>query len=202
MILLKIVNNSFFSHNKINQEHIKHLNHTLKLLEFGVKETLPYYTRWLLLLVYINLHTLQTKINYFITYLYISFFYNQKLISYIISINLSSTNSVINVNNTKGNPKFFYSAGMYNLQKSQKTKQPKAIITILRALLVKSKIFKTKPVSVHFNNLFFNHQSYILKKLKKKVFTKLVKSYIYSSHNGCRLRKKKRIKIRTRIRKL
>jgi ribosomal protein S11 len=132
----------------------------------------------------------------------LSFFNHQKLISYVININLSSTNTLINLNDIKGNPKFFYSAGMFNLQKKQKTRQPKAIITILRALLSKSKIFKTKPVAVHFNNLFFNHQSYIFKKLKQKIFIKLVTSYKYGSHNGCRLKKKKRIKVRTRTRKL
>ena len=135
-------------------------------------------------------------------YIYFSFFNNQKLISYIISIKLFSTNTLINVNTIKGNPKFFYSAGMFNLQKTQKIRQPKAVITILRALLLKSKAFKTKPVAVHFNNLFFNHQSYIFKKLNQKIFTKLVISYVYRSHNGCRLKKKKRIKIRTRTRKL
>lgn len=91
---------------------------------------------------------------------------------------------------------------MFNLQKKQKIKQPKAIIIILRALLLKSKIFKTKPVAVHFNNLFFNYQSYIFKKLKKKIFAKIMISYIFTSHNGCRLKKKKRVKIRTRTRKL
>jgi ribosomal protein S11 len=120
----------------------------------------------------------------------------------VISINVSSTNTLISVNNIKGNPKFFYSAGMFNLQKTQKVRQPKAIITILRAFLTKSKLFKTKPVAVHFKNLFFNHQSYIFKKLKQKVFAKLMTGYISRPHNGCRLRKKKRIKIRTRTKKL
>ena len=124
------------------------------------------------------------------SHMFLSFFNHQKLISYVININLSSTNTLINLNDIKGNPKFFYSAGMFNLQKRQKTRQPKAIITILRALLSKSKIFKTKPVAVHFNNLFFNHQSYIFKKLKQKIFMKLVTSYKYGSHNGCRLKKK------------
>jgi ribosomal protein S11 len=133
--------------------------------------------------------------------MYFSFFNNQKLLSYVININLSLTNTFINVNNVNGNPKLFYSAGMFNLQKKQKTRQPKAIITILRALLLKSKLFKTKPVAIHFNNLFFNHQSYIFKKLKQKIFAKLVTSYLYKAHNGCRLKKKKRIKIRTRTRK-
>jgi len=126
--------------------------------------------------------------------MYFSFFNNQKLLSYIININLSLTNTFINVNNVNGNPKLFFSAGMFNLQKKQKTRQPKAIIIILRALLLKSKFFKTKPVAVHFNNLFFNHQSYIFKKLKQKIFTKLVTSYLYKAHNGCRLKKKKELK--------
>lgn len=91
---------------------------------------------------------------------------------------------------------------MFNLQKKQKIRQPKAMILILRALLLKSKIFKTKPVAIHFNNLFSNYQSYIFKKLKSKIFIKLIVSYTFSSHNGCRLKKKKRIKIRTRTRKL
>ena len=125
---------------------------------------------------------------------YISFFNSQKLISYVININLSSTNTLINVNSIKGNPKFFYSAGMFSLQKNQKIRQPKAIITILRALLAKSKIFKVKPVAVHFNNVFFNHQSYIFKKLKQKIFMKLVTSYNFRSHNGCRLKKKSGLK--------
>ena len=152
----------------------------------------------MLLLVFTNLYTLNTRINFFISYIYLFFFKNQKLVSYIISINLLSTNTLVNVNNINGNPKLFYSAGMLNLQKKQKIRQPKAIITILRALLLKLKIYKTKPVAVHFNNLYFSYQSYIFKKLKQKTFTKLVVTYNYSSHNGCRLKKKKRIKIRTR----
>ena len=138
------------------------------------------------------------KTSYFISHIYFSCFNNQKLISYVININIFTTNTLINMNSIKGDPKIFYSAGMFKLQKKQKTRQPKAIFTILRALLLKSKIFKTKPVAVHFNNLFFNYQSYILKKLKQKIFAKLIISYIYRPHNGCRLRKKKRIKIRTR----
>jgi len=154
------------------------------------------------LFIFTNLYNVKVKINYLISFLYFSFFNCQKLISYVINVNLLTTNTLINVNTIKGNPRFFYSAGMCNLQKSQKTRQPKAIITILRVLLIKTKLFKSKPVAIHFNNLFFNQQSYILKKLKKKIFTKLVASYTYYSHNGCRLKKKKRVKIRTRTRKL
>lgn len=202
MLLLKIVNKSFFLHNLINHNYIKYLFHNIKILEFIKEDTFSYYVQWLFLFMFTNLYNLKVKTNYFMSHMFLSFFNHQKLISYVININLSSTNTLINLNDIKGNPKFFYSAGMFNLQKRQKTRQPKAIITILRALLSKSKIFKTKPVAVHFNNLFFNHQSYIFKKLKQKIFMKLVTSYKYGSHNGCRLKKKKRIKVRTRTRKL
>ena len=170
MLLLKIVNKSFFSHNRINYNHIQNLFRSIKILEFVKEETFSYYVQQLLLFVAINLYTVKTKMNYFSSHIYFSFFNSQKLISYIINIHLSSTNTLINVNTIKGNPRFFYSAGMLSLQKKQKTRQPKAIITILRALLLKSKLYKTKPVAVHFNNLFFNHQSYIFKKLKQKYF--------------------------------
>jgi ribosomal protein S11 len=202
MLLLKIAKNSFLSHNGITQNYIKYTSRIIKALDFIKDETFSYYAQWLLLFWFTNLYNLKMKANYFIIYLHSSFFDNQKLLSYVINISLSATNTVINVSSIKGNPKFFYSAGMFNLQKRQKTRQPKAIITILRALLLKSKILKTKPVAVQFNNIFSNHQSYIFKKLKRKVFAKLVTSYLYGPHNGCRLKKKKRIKIRTRTRKL
>jgi len=202
MLLLKIANKLLFSQNLTTNNYIKHLLHSAEVLEFVKKKSLSYYVRWLLLFIFTNLYKLKIKINYFISYLYFSYFNKQKLISYVININLSLTNTLINVNSIKGNPKFFQSAGMFNLQKKQKIRQPKAIITILRGLLLKAKLLKTKPVAIHFNNLFSNYQSHIFKKLKTKIFAKLVTSYTYRPHNGCRLKKKKRIKIRTRTRKL
>lgn len=202
MLSLKIANKSFFSSNLINQNYFKHLFSKIKILKFIKKETFSFYLSWLILFTFTKLYHIKTKINYFTAYILFSFFTHQKLISYVINVNLSLTNTLINVNDIKGNPKFFYSAGMFNLQKTQKVRQPKAIITILKSLLVKMKVFRTKPVALHFNNLFFNHQSYIYKKLKRKIFIKLVTSYNYHPHNGCRLKKKKRIKIRTRTKKL
>jgi len=202
MLSLKIANKSSFSSNLINQNYFKHLFSKIKILKFIKKETFSFYLSWLILFTFTKVYHIKTKLNYFTSYILFSFFTHQKLISYIININLSLTNTLINVNDIKGNPKFFYSAGMFNLQKTQKVRQPKAIIIILKALLVKIKAFRTKPVALHFNNLFFNHQSYIYKKLNQKIFIKLVTSYNYHPHNGCRLKKKKRIKIRTRTKKL
>ena len=202
MFLLKIVNKSFFSPNFILQNYITYLLHKTTIIEFIKKEVISFYLSWLIVSVYIKAQALKNKTNYFISYLYTFFFNRQKLISYIINIDLSLTNTFINVNTIKGSPNSFFSAGMFNFQKKQKIKQPKAIITILKALLLKFKIYKFKPVALHFNNLFFKQQSYILKRLKQKVFIKLIRCYNYYPHNVCRLKKKKRIKIRTRAKKL
>lgn len=202
MLLLKIANKSIFSSNFISQNYIQYFVHKIKVLTFIKKETMSFYLNWLILFMLTKLYIIKIKTNYFISYMLLSFINKQKLINYVISINLSSTNTLININSINGNPKLFYSAGMFNLQKIQKIRQPKAIITILRALLLKSKIFKTKPVALHFNNLSFNHQSYIFKQLKQKFFIKTIVSYNYNPHNGCRQKKKKRIKVRTRTKKL
>ena len=198
MLLLKIVNKLLLSHNLINYNSVKHLCSIIGILIFTRKEMFTFFVRWLLLFVSTNSYSLHGKANYFVSYIYFSSFYNQKLISYIININLLPTNTLININNIKGNPTFFYSAGMLSLQKKQKTRQPKAILLILRALLMKFKLFRTNPVAIHINNLFSNDQVYILKKLKQKIFMKLIVSYRNRPHNGCRLKKRKRIKIRTR----
>ena len=202
MFLLKIVNKSIFSFELTFYNYIKCLFHSVKILKFMKKETFSFFIRWLFLYICINSFTLKTKINHFIRYIYVSFYQNQKLINYIININQSETNTLINLSDIKGNPKIFYSAGMLNLQRKEKIRQPKVTILLLRALLSKSKTLKTKPAALHFNNLFFGYQSYIFKKLKQKVFVKLIINCNHNAHNGCRLKKKKRIKIRTKTRKI
>ena len=201
MFLLTIVNKLFFSPNFIFQNQLIYYSHKIKILEFTQKESFSFYFNWVMRLLCIRFYMLR-KINYFILDIFIAMFNHQKLISYTININTSTTNTFININTIKGNPKSFISAGMLKLKKRQKTKQPKAVITILKALLSKFKIFKIKPVALHFNNLFFNQQSYVLKRLKQKIFIKIIITYNYFAHNGCRLKKKKRIKIRTRTKKL
>lgn len=202
MFLLKITKKLVFSRSVTVYNYPKYLLCLINVLKFVKKETFSYYVRWFFFFIFTNLYNLNMKAKYLISSLYFSFFNNKKLINYVISIDVFSTNTFVSINNIKGNPKFFYSAGMFKLQKTQKVRQPKATITILRAFLTKAKLFKTKPVAIHFKNFFFNHQSYIFKRLKQKVFAKLMTGYICRSHNGCRLKKKKRIKIRTRTKKL
>lgn len=202
MFIVKIVNKSLILPKLTFYNYFNCLSHSIKLLKFVKKETFSFFISWLFILIFLNSYKLKTKINYFIKYIFVSAYQNQKLINYVLNINQLKTNTLINLNDIKGNPKIFYSAGMLNLQKKQKIRQPKAAITMLRQLISKSKNLKQKPAVLHFNNMFLNYRSYIFKKLKQKIFIKLIVNYSNTAHNGCRLKKKKRVKIRTKTKKL
>ena len=156
MFLLKIINKSSFSFssNTTVKNYAQYLFHKFKVLKFLKKEVFSFYLSWLLLFILTKWYSIKIKSFYFILRFCFLLFNKQKLIRYIININLSLSNTFINMNNINGSPKWFYSAGMFNLQK------------------------------------------------KQKIFIKFVMNYSCSSHNGCRLKKKKRIKIRTRTKKL
>lgn len=120
--------------------------------------------------------------------------FRQNLIVYIININLTSTNTLVSITDIKGNVKIFYSSGQVNLKGKQKTKQPAALINILKLLMVKVKFIKNKPLALHFKNTKPHYESFIIKMLKKKYFIKTIRSYNLQPHNGCRPKKIKRFK--------
>ena len=122
----------------------------------------------------------------------------KNLIHYIININLSPTNTLVNVSCVNGNPKMSFSAGFVDLTKRQKKIQPMALIKIFKVLLIKTKFLKNKPVALHFKNTKTFFESLIIKALKDKLFIKSVLSYNLSPHNGCRPKKIRRVKRRTK----
>ena len=122
----------------------------------------------------------------------------KNLISYIINVNLSLTNTLVNVTDIDGNPKIALSAGLVNLTKTQKRTQPMALINIFKALLISARFLLNKPVALHFKNTKAFYESLIIKALKDKLFIKSIQSYNLSPHNGCRPKKLKRIKRRTK----
>lgn len=122
----------------------------------------------------------------------------ENLISYIININLSPTNTIISVTDIKGSPKISLSAGLINLTKRQKKIQPMALINIFKVLLLKARFLRYNPIALHFKNTKSYYESLIIKGLKDKLFIKSIQSYNLSPHNGCRPKKIKRIKRRTK----
>ena len=118
--------------------------------------------------------------------------YKQSLVRYIVHINLTSTNTLVSVTDIKGNVKLSYSSGQVNLRGKQKTKQPAALINILKRLLLKAKFMQNEPLAIHFKNTRSYYEAFIVKMLKTKFFIKTIRSYNMQPHNGCRPKKIKR----------
>ena len=125
-------------------------------------------------------------------------FEKKNLISYIISINLSPTNTLVTITYPNGEPKMSFSAGSVGLTKRQKKIQPMALIKIFKSLLIKTWFLINKPVAIHFKNNASFHESLIIKALRDKLIIKSIQSYKLSPHNGCRPKKRKRFKRRTK----
>ena len=90
------------------------------------------------------------------------------------------------------------SAGLLKLTKYQKRAQPTALLNIFKILLSKAKFLQNKAVALHFKNVKRFHELFFITALKKKIFIKSFQSYNLMPHNGCRPKKIKRIKRRTK----
>ena len=124
--------------------------------------------------------------------------HNQNLINYVINIVLSQTNTLVNITDIYGNVKLSFSAGSIQLTKTQKKAQPLALIKIFKLILSKAKFLNKKTIALHFKNTNYYHESTIIKLLKTKLFIKSVQNLSLIPHNGCRPKKLRRIKRRTK----
>lgn len=122
----------------------------------------------------------------------------QNLINYIIKICLTQTNTIISVTDVFGNKIITLSSGSVGLTKRQKKQQPLAILQILKILLLKCKFLQNKIVILEFTNIKSKIEFLIIKMLKNLVFVKSIRSYNLRPHNGCRPKKLKRFKRRTK----
>ena len=123
---------------------------------------------------------------------------NQHLVSYVINVVLSPTNTIVSVCDVKGKALISVSAGLSGLKKFQKKSQPSALVNVFKVLFVKAKFLRNKPVVINFKNVKRFHESLLLSILKDKIFIKSFQSYNLTPHNGCRPKKIKRIKRRTK----
>jgi ribosomal protein S11 len=123
---------------------------------------------------------------------------NQSLVMYVINVVLSPTNTYVNVVDLKGNVLISISAGSLNLTKFQKKTQPMALLSVFKVLFLKAKFLVNKPVALHFKNVKRFHESFFINALKTKLYIKSFQSYNLVPHNGCRPKKLKKIKVRTK----
>nr|YP_010047244.1 ribosomal protein S11 [Eucampia zodiacus]QPJ79926.1 ribosomal protein S11 [Eucampia zodiacus] len=122
------------------------------------------------------------------------YFNTPKLLSYIIVINMSLTNTIVSLIDTKGKLLISLSAGQLHYKGKQKKKQPTVLISLLKELLIKSRFIGNKPIAIHFKNTKAYHESIVISMLSEKFFIQFIKSYNLLPHNGCRPKKLKRLK--------
>lgn len=115
------------------------------------------------------------------------------VVMYIINISFLKANTTIHVSDIKGNIKLFYSAGSVNLSGKQKRKRRVAISKLISLLLKKATFLTTKPIALHLNNVNF-YKSFIISKLKKTLYIRIIKSFNQAPYNGCRKKKLRRKK--------
>jgi len=119
---------------------------------------------------------------------------NQKLIvMYVINISFLKANTTIHVSDIKGNMKLFYSAGSIGLTGKQKRKRRIATSKLISLLLQKATFLSKKPIALHLNNVN-SYKSFIVNKLKRTFYIRLIKSFNQIPYNGCRKKKIRRKK--------
>nr|YP_010233625.1 ribosomal protein S11 [Pleurosigma inscriptura]QSZ78242.1 ribosomal protein S11 [Pleurosigma inscriptura] len=115
------------------------------------------------------------------------------LISYVVYFCFSVSNTIFHISDATGNLKMSYSAGLIDLQGKQKVARKLALTRFFNILsLAKSKFLKKNPVALHFKNVNGSNKSLIVKKLKQKLFIKIIKSFDLDAYNGCRKKKGRR----------
>merc|ERR1712125_132649 len=95
---------------------------------------------------------------------------SQDLINYIIHINFSESNTLVNVTDINGLSKIMLSSGVVGLKGKQKKFQPTAIVKLLKVMFSRVKFIGEKPVAIHFTNARRYHILLAIKLLKKNVF--------------------------------
>jgi len=120
-----------------------------------------------------------------------------QLVTYIIVVKFSRSNTLVHVMDFKGNLKFFYSAGSVSYSGKNKRSRYLVFRDLYRILVSKLMFLKGKPIALHLTNVSYN-KFWLIKKLRKRFF--IVSTRIFSAypHNGCRKRKVRRKKFKTR----
>lgn len=126
------------------------------------------------------------------TYPYLSADQNL-IVMYIINISFLKANTTIHISDVKGKIKLFYSAGSVDLTGKQKRKRRIAVSRLISLLLRKLPFLNTQPIALHLINVN-TYRSFIIDKLKKRLYLRVIKSFNQASYNGCRKRKLRRKK--------
>lgn len=122
------------------------------------------------------------------------------LIKYIIDITFSKTNTLLHVMDFSGKLKYFISSGQLQFKGKEKKVRQLIIKKFYKILILKLPYLKNQPIAIHLKNVG-SSKFWILKLLKKKLFIKVIKLFRNYPYNGCRKKKVRRKKIRTKSNK-
>lgn len=115
------------------------------------------------------------------------------VIMYIVTISFLKANIMIHVSDIKGNVKWFCSSGLVNASGKRRTQKRSIILKLLYLLFQKVTFLSKAPIALHLNNASY-FKTFIINKLKKKFYIKIIKSFNQIPYNGCRKKKIRRKK--------
>lgn len=136
----------------------------------------------------VGLRSFNTSIN----------FCNPPFVTYILEISFAKKNTLFHLSDYSGNIKFFYSAGSVELTGKGKTWRGRILRQFYKLLISKLKFVRKVPLAVHFKNVNSN-LFWFIKKLKKKFLITIIQSSQKYPYNGCRNRKFRRKKFKSRL---
>lgn len=156
-----------------------------KLLRYYIK---PFFNV-MLVLEHIKVNFYQSCFYLFLNYLFLSKTY---FVVYIIYFNFSKSNTNLQIMDSSGNSEIFYSSGLVNLTGKKKVVRKLVLIKLFNLLtLLKLTVIKNLPVALHLKNVG-SYKFLIIKKLKKKFFIQVIKTFELKAYNGCRKKKERR----------
>lgn len=161
----------FFREIQLKKQYIKQLKNKVSLLDFLKKK---------------NYKKLNSKLSCFGNSKQLH--QNNCLVTYIIDITFSKTNTFIHAMDFSGKLKIFFSAGA--LQYKGKGKKFRSVVLrdMYKIFISKLKFLKNQPMALHLKNVRFA-KSQIIKMFKKKFYIKIIKSFNTYPYNGCRKKK-------------
>lgn len=118
-------------------------------------------------------------------------------IMYIVDITFSPTNSLLHITDYQGNLLYYYSAGLLGYKGKKKKTRFIVFKNFYKILLKQFSFLLKKPIALHLKDTGWN-KFWIVQKLKKKFFIKVIKTFNSHSYNGCRKKKIRRKKFKTK----
>ena len=116
----------------------------------------------------------------------------------IITIKSTNSNVSISLADVTGRLIYCYSAGNIDLKGRQKKKVPNVLKLLINHLMSRMTPIKTVPVTLHLKDLKSGYRTLVINLLQENFFIKRIKLYNLHPYNGCRPKKLKRKKQRTK----